>query len=246
MRRPTVGERWGVWLFRRRSYFPPLLLVVLILALMDGSSTRTGPGLDRRFLALGLVPTTLGFAIRAFVVGTAPTGTSGRSTIEQVAAELNTTGLYSVVRHPLYLGNLLLWLGLATTTAVWWTLPVVAIAFCLLYLPIVAAEERFLRDRFGGVFVQWATETPAFWPAVGRWRRPGLPFSARIVLRQEYYGLFTVVLFVVILELAANVTGGGGWRVGPGWVWLLGATTVAAGVLRWLQRRTSVLDVAGR
>ncbi len=243
---PGGSERLGGWLFRYRSYIPPVLLVVLIVALLDGGDRRPAPGLDRRFLGLGLLPAGLGFALRAFVVGTAPRGTSGRSTVGQVAEVLNTSGAYSVVRHPLYLANFLLWIGLAATTGVWWAPLAIGAAFALCYRPIVAAEEAFLRRQFGAAFVAWAEATPAFWPDVRQWRPAPLAFSLKIVLRQEYYGLFTIVLFLTALELAANVIDGGGWRVSPAWLLLLGATTVTAGVLRWLQRHTSILDVEGR
>ncbi len=52
-----------------------------------------------------------GLALRVIVVGHAPYGTSGRNTREQVADTLNTTGMYSIVRHPLYLANYLIILG---------------------------------------------------------------------------------------------------------------------------------------
>jgi protein-S-isoprenylcysteine O-methyltransferase Ste14 len=236
----------GAWLFRYRSYIPPLMLVILVLALIDGRAGRASPGLDRRFLALGLVPTAIGFVIRALVVGTAPRGTSGRGTQKQVAEQLNTSGCYSVVRHPLYLGNFLLWIGLATTTGVWWAPLAVGFAFALCYRPILAYEEQFLSGRFGAAYVEWAGRTRAFWPNVRRWRPPALPFSLKTILRQEYYGVFTVVFFLVILELAANVIDHDGWRVGKAWVMLLVATTVITGILRLLQRHTSVLDVEGR
>lgn len=54
----------------------------------------------------------VGFLIRAYVIGTTPRGTSGRNTKGQVAEELNQAGMYSMVRHPLYLGNYLMWIGI--------------------------------------------------------------------------------------------------------------------------------------
>ncbi|MGC9453013.1 MAG: methyltransferase family protein, partial [Oceanipulchritudo sp.] len=47
-------------------------------------------------------------------------GTSGRNTKQQVAYSLNTTGFYSVVRNPLYLGNFFMYLGIALFTHHWW------------------------------------------------------------------------------------------------------------------------------
>jgi hypothetical protein len=223
-----------------------LLLTILIAALYDAREGRASPGLDRRYLALGLVPIAVGFGLRALVVGTAPRGTSGRSTRELVAAELNTGGLYSMVRHPLYLANLLLWIGLATTTGSWWVVPVIGLAFFLAYRSIIAAEEAFLARRFGATYHGWAERTPALWPNPRRWRPAALPFSLKIVLRQEYYGLFTVVLFLAVLELAANVIDRGRWEIGTAWILLLAVTTVTTGLLRLLQRHTTLLDVEGR
>ena len=51
--------------------------------------------------------------IRIYTVGTTPAGTSGRNRDKQIAEKLNKTGVYSIIRHPLYLGNLLIWLGVA-------------------------------------------------------------------------------------------------------------------------------------
>ena len=58
-------------------------------------------------VAIGLA----GLAVRAVAVAYAPDGTSSRDTHRMRAPSLNTTGLYSVVRNPLYLGNGLMWLG---------------------------------------------------------------------------------------------------------------------------------------
>jgi protein-S-isoprenylcysteine O-methyltransferase Ste14 len=243
---PETARRLGALLFRYRSYIPPLLLVILAAALWADRDGRPGPGLEGRFLGLGLVPIALGFLIRAAVVGTAPRGTSGRSTLEQVAESLNTTGLYSVIRHPLYLGNFFLWVGLAITTGVWWAPPAIALAFVLFYRPIVATEEAFLARAFGEEFTRWAAATPGYWPNLRRWRPSRLPFRVKIVLRQEYYGFFIVVLFVVVLEAVASITFGAGWRLDPPWLIALGAATLIAGLLRWLQRNTSFLDVEGR
>ena len=116
----------------------------------------------------------------------------------QVAESLNTTGLYSVVRHPLYLGNFLMWLGVALFPRSLSFVAAVVFAFWLYYERIMIAEEAFLRERFGERFDAWADRTPAFIPSLRRWTRPRLAFSLRKVLRKEYNGLLAVVAVAVV------------------------------------------------
>lgn len=240
------GEPMGSWLFRYRSWIPPLLLAGLVAALWLGRDARAQPGLAGPALSAGLFTTAVGLAIRAYVIGTAAPGTSGRNTLRQVAEALNTTGPYSIVRHPVYLGNLFSWLGLAIATGIWWALPVTIGAFGLFYGKIIAVEEAFLKNRFGEQHAKWASVTPALIPALSRWRPPRLSFAPRIVLRQEYYGWFTAAVFFAVLEGAAQYQAIGRVRLGTGWLIALGAVGLVAGTLRVLQRKTALLDVEGR
>ena len=114
-------EMQGNWLFRRRSLLPLVILWVGVAAAVLSIRTR-GVLFASVFpywhlyeylcLAVGLA----GTLVRIYTVGHTPVGTSGRNTEGQVADVLNTTGIYSTVRHPLYLGNFLMWLGIALLT----------------------------------------------------------------------------------------------------------------------------------
>lgn len=234
----------GDWLFRYRSWFPPLVLGVLGWA--AGQRQTPNPGLDHQWLAAGSLVALVGLGVRAYVVGTAPRGTSGRNTLRHKASRLNTRGLYSVVRHPLYLGNALLWAGPALATGVWWTLPAVAIAFGLVYGPIIRVEERFLDEEFGEEFRSWARATPGLVPKLQGWKPPELRFSFKTVLRQEYYGFFTIVLMFVALDTIARSLALGVFSTNPLALVVLFVTTMASGVFRYLQRHSTLLDVPGR
>lgn len=236
----------GAWLFRYRSWIPPLLFGVLVVALAASRAERSAPGLEAVPLTVGVALAVTGLALRAYAVGTAAPGTSGRNTRIQVADSLNTTGLYSVVRHPVYLGNLLAWLGLSVATGVWWAVLVTAVAFGGFYQKIIAVEERFLSDRFGGRYVAWARGTPGFVPDIRRWIKPESAFAPRIALRQEYYSWWTVTVFFAALDLTARSLHHGRFATTMGWMMTLGAMSIAAAVLRLLQRKTTLLDVPGR
>ena len=145
-----------------------------------------------------------GLIVRCQVVGYTPQGTSGRNTREQIAETLNTTGIYSAVRHPLYLANFLIGLGLSMFTLVWWFVVVYILAFWLYYERIMLAEERFLRERFGDEFTSWAQVTPVFVPNFSRYVRPKLSFSFRNVLRREYNTVLQIAVVACILEYCGD------------------------------------------
>jgi protein-S-isoprenylcysteine O-methyltransferase Ste14 len=187
-----------------------------------------------------------GLAFRSFAVGTTPAGTSGRNTQTQVADVLNTTGMYSIVRHPLYVGNYCMWLGVALFPRIWWLPLVVTLIFWLYYERIMFAEEEFLRQRFGESFEEWAARTPAFLPNTALWMPASLPFSWRTVLRREYSGLYGLIGSFMLLELVGDCMEHGRLVVDPVWGVMFGAMTLVFIVLVLLKRHTRLLSVVGR
>ena len=106
------------------------------------------------WLAAGLALCALGQALRAWVLGQVPDGTSGQNE-KLIATSLNTEGPYALTRNPLYLGNLCITLGLCLLAHDVWLLLLAALLFWLQYRPIIAAEEEFLRSRFGARYDAW-------------------------------------------------------------------------------------------
>ena len=238
-------ERAGTWLFRFRSWAPPLVVALLLGAVASRARPTDPPGLDPLPTAAGIAIAGIGLLIRVHVIGHAPRGTSGKNRGSQVAESLTTAGWYSVVRHPLYLGNLFLWVGPAAATAVWWCPLMVALIFWLYYERIMMPEESFLRRTFGPAYLDWAERTPALLPS-GGWKPSSLPFSWRTVMRQEYYGFFSAVAMFGLLEAGTVWIETGRPGLGRGWVMVLVAVTLLSGLLRILQRYTQILDVDGR
>ncbi len=133
-----------------------------------------------------------GLGIRVYTIGHTPARTSGRNTHGQVAEELNQTGIYSTVRHPLYLGNFFMWLGLALLTANLWFILAFIFVYWVYYERIMFAEEQFLRRKFGEEYTTWASRTPAFIPSLKHFAKPKYSFSWRKVLKKEKNGLLGV------------------------------------------------------
>ena len=188
----------------------------------------------------------LGLFSRILVVGHTPQNTSGRNTREQIADVLNTTGWYSVVRHPLYLGNYLMGLGISLFPFVWWMPVIYTLSFALYYERIMIAEEDFLRGKFGEDFEKWSDVTPGFFPAFSKWDSPSLEFSFKNILRREYSSLFALVLCFTILDFIGNYLVVQRFYVVQIWIDLFWITLVAYLILRTLKRYTKILDVEGR
>jgi uncharacterized membrane protein len=189
----------------------------------------------------------LGFVIRAISIGTTPKGTSGRNTRQgQVAESLNNDGIYSTVRHPLYLGNYLMWIGIVLFTFNFSFVIIVSLAFWLYYERIMFAEERFLERKFGDAYLDWAAQTPAFIPSFKNYRKNTMPFSLKSVLRREYSGFLATVFGFVYIDLIRLffMTGKLEWQRPSVYVLLVAVVVTIA--LRSLKHYTSLLKESDR
>lgn len=239
-------EASGKLLFRWRSYLP-LALFVLILASFQYFSYPFGSkSLDHAWEWFCLLVGFVGLILRGLVAGYVPRGTSGRNTKRQVAETLNTTGIYSVVRNPLYLGNFLMGLAVALFLRVWWVPLIYFLSFTLYYERIIFAEEMFLLEKFGKDYIAWASRTPAFLPRVSQWQRPSLAFSWRTLLRREYQSVYALIMAIFTLEELTELYMGHGWHVDAMWIWIVGLSTCGYVITRFLHKKTNVLRVEGR
>lgn len=241
----TLGNQ-GAWLFRRRSYLPLPLLAVLAAWLYLHAPADQESVLHWGWEVVCLLVGGVGFAIRLWVAGLVPGRTSGRNTRSQVAEVLNTTGPYSVVRHPLYVANFFMWMAVALFTRSPLLVTLVVLYFWGCYERIMIAEERFLADKFGEAFRVWAAATPAILPARSRWRPSVLPYEWKIALRREYSGMFGLLSALGLLEVAEEAGFRGVLFVDPYWDYLLAGATLLYIALRTLKRRSDVLRVPGR
>lgn len=186
-------EKSGNFFFRNRGYVPLTLFVlavpVIYLTGYNGLSASARTAISLVAIAMSLA----GFLVRAITIGTTPKGTSGRNTAQQVAEYLNHEGIYSVVRHPLYLGNYLMWSGIVIYTYNIWFFIVFSLAYWLYYERIMFAEERFLERKYGNEFLGWSRRVPAFVPSFSRPIPGKVPFSLKSLLRREYSGFLATV-----------------------------------------------------
>jgi len=239
-------ESTGNWLFRWRSYLPLIMIGIFLLALREYEYPGHSEYLDHLWEAFCLTVSFLGLSIRIFTVGHTPKGTSGRNTREQVADTLNTSGIYSVVRNPLYLGNFFMGIGIALFAHLWWLTLIYILVFWLYYERIIFAEEVYLRNKFGDEYLEWANVTPVIVPKLRNYRKPNLPFSLRNVLRREYNGFFAVIVVMFILEVAGDLIYENKFDPDLMWYILFCIGLIVWISLRTLKKYTTLLNVQGR
>jgi protein-S-isoprenylcysteine O-methyltransferase Ste14 len=232
--------RSGGWLFRWRGQLPLLLLPLFLLGLWDARLPGVSPVFVRAWQFASLAIALAGFAIRVLAVGTAPPGTSERSTTDPRAAELRTTGLYSLVRHPLYVGNTLTVLGFACFTTVWYLPVIVALLGVLYHERIAAREEVFLEERFGEQFVRWADRVPAMIPRFSRYVPSTTKFVWRRVLGREFHALFVVGAVLFLLDLTRSALSAGRLVFDPFWTGLFTVTAAIFLVCTILKKTTNL------
>jgi protein-S-isoprenylcysteine O-methyltransferase Ste14 len=214
---PAAGDV----LFRWRSYMPLVLLPLFLLSVLDAR-----PPTSFAWELVCFIVALSGLALRAFVIGTAPAGTSARGTRQPTADSLSTRGAYSLVRHPLYLANTLMALGCALLSGTWY-LPLIVVLLSFIYHERIAArEEAFLLSVFGDTFRTWARDVPAMRPAFGHYRRPDGPFQTGKVVLQESHGLCAIGTAFLVLDTLEDSVRLGHVQVDPRWLVIFAVTAV--------------------
>lgn len=236
----------GNWLFRRRSYLPLMLLPLIILASYTDHSILQFPAIVKIFDVLSFIICAVGFLIRVVTIGQVPKGTSGRNTKKQIASTLNTSGIYSVVRHPLYLGNFFMWLGIILYVKSIWLSLLFPLIYWVYYERIMFAEEAFLINKFGKEYLLWSALTPPFFPNLALWRKSELDFSFRNVLKREYSGFMAAVIGFVFLDNWLGFVHNAVIRANLASLKILGLSMFIFFTLRILRKKTKLLKVSGR
>ena len=202
-------KRQGDFLFKNRGHLPLLIIVIGLAVFVEGIINRENSGITNCFpfeykFELCFLVGLIGVFIRCHVVGYAPDRTSGRNIDTQIADVLNTNGLYSIVRHPLYVGNFFMWLSPTLLTANPWFIISFILFFTLYYERIMMAEEFFLKNKFKDHYTSWANKTPAVLPKFSLYQKADSSFKFMEVLKREKNGVLALFILFWIFELIEN------------------------------------------
>jgi len=121
--------------------------------------------------------------------------------------ELTQTGPYAHTRNPLYLGSMLMAAGFALALLSWPVALAMAVGFAVIYVPVIASEERFLRATFPGFddyYRRVPRLIPRFTPAPAPPEQEGAGgFSMALYRRHREYnaGIGAALLYISLLFL---------------------------------------------
>lgn len=235
-------EHHGSWLFKYRGQMPVLLFIFVVPVIFTTEYDPVPNKLSLYIEICSVLITCAGFAIRAYTVGTTPRGTSGRNRNEQVAETLNNTGIYSVVRHPLYLGNYFMWIGIVLYVENVYFFIIVNLLFLIFYERIMYTEEKHLHKKFGDVFTEWTMRVPAFIPSIRNFVQSATGFSFKSVLRREYAGLLAAIIGFSYVNFLKNYSINHTLTLDAAWLYALIIISIIAFTLRTIRHTTDLLN----
>lgn len=117
------------------------------------------------FFAIGITLIALGLIIRVHSILTLKQFFTYSVAIME-NQKIIETGLYKVIRHPGYLGQLIIFLGISTSLSNWLSVLAMIIPVTLGYLYRIKVEERFMIKQLGEAYLNYRTRTKRIVPLI--------------------------------------------------------------------------------
>ena len=179
------------FIFKNRSFTPiPIVLIVIHFS-----------SLSVPYFHIGLLLVLIGEVIRFHAVRYA--GGATRTTTVGAPA-LCTAGPYARTRNPLYLGNIVIYIGMVFVSGgAWmWSLLLLTITFFILqYALIISLEEETLTLKFSSAYKIYSDNVPRLIPRLNAWKNKNhrQPLTVKQTLRNEKRTLQNIVIISVII-----------------------------------------------
>lgn len=192
-------NNFALKVFKNRSYSPiPFLVLMLVFQQATPAS-----------LIAGFAVALLGEFFRFW--GVAYAGSETRRTGEVGATYLVVSGAFAHLRNPLYLGNMLMYLGIGIMSySLFPYLQIIALAFFMWqYYVIINEEEGFLVQKYGKAYEEYRAAVPKLIPSLKAYPNPGIEqpsFNPKVGLKSEMRTLqaFAFIILIVIVRYALS------------------------------------------
>ena len=179
--------------FKSRSFTPvPILLMMLYFARPNSP-----------YFFLGIVLIVIGEIIRLRSVSFAGGETR---TMNVGASSICKSGPYSIVRNPLYIGNMMIYVGFAFVAGSVYVVTISTITFVYFFIQyslIISLEEEALEEKFGDEYITYKKLVPSIIPRINNTFRnyDTIPSSLAKTIKTEKRTLQNILLVSLLLFL---------------------------------------------
>jgi len=155
----TSGDKSSLW------WLYGLITVGYALSFSIGATKIGRIYYWNTFFAIGMALVVIGFAIRIHSILTLNQYfTYSVAKVEN--HKIFETGLYKFIRHPGYLGQLIIFIGISTSISNWLSILVMMIPITLGYLYRIKVEERFMLEQLGEDYLNYQERTKRLIPMI--------------------------------------------------------------------------------
>jgi protein-S-isoprenylcysteine O-methyltransferase Ste14 len=233
----------GDFIFKWRNYMFPVILVGLLVPFPVSDQFFGHHYLEEWKDLFAIIVVLSGLAFRCFTIGWAYIKRGGLN--KQVYADtLVRSGFFGMCRNPLYVGNFLIYAGIFILHGNFFVVFMGIALFTFIYIAIVAAEEHYLRNKFGAEYEQYCVEVPRWIPDFSKYKvsTEGMNFSVRRSIFKDYSTIFNAVLAMAFIETLERL------QLGPTNYFisfaltfsLFGASALMLVVVKYLKKTTDV------
>ncbi len=158
------------------------------------------------YFSIGLILIFLGEILRIYAVSYA----GGKTRTRNVGAStLCTAGPYSRTRNPLYIGNVIIYLGVVFFSGgplMWQFLFIVLVFFCIQYYFIIQLEEKKLLELFKDKYVNYQNNVPALVPRITPWTggvkiAPHTLSQTLKIEKRTLQNIALIIIFIIVKSI---------------------------------------------
>ena len=192
----------GEFFFRYRNQAFPLIIIALFVLAAPSSEIFQSEGLDQVKDIIAVMIAISGLVLRAMVIGYAYIKRGGLNK-KVYAKNLVTEGMFGVCRNPLYVGNMLIYVGIFLLHGH----PLIVVAgitlFAFMYQCIVLAEEAYLEEKFGEGYRAYCADVPRWVPKFSKFAdaTEGMEFNFKRVLIKDYSTIAATLITLSLVEV---------------------------------------------
>lgn len=218
--------------------FASFLLILIFPALFFRKDRIVG--IDEFVELFGFALVLLGQIIRVSARGY-------KSEHSKEGAFLIQDGPYAHVRNPMYLGILLIGIGIVFMLFQWWVVAVFILIFIFRYILLILSEEKKLLSIFGRVYSDYMQKVPRLMPSVKKLLKANIAVYLPIKLKwfyKEIGSISAVLILVLCLESWSDLKNEGVKIYSRELIWLIIIFLCFLKFVIYLSRKTERLENA--